>query len=115
MDNGTGLAAWLLGYLTQFQNWLLGILQSLFVGVWDLLTDLLIFLIDRLLELVVYGINGMGWDFSSFSPLTYWNQLPADLISTLNLLGVPIALGMIVAALSVRFVLQLIPFVRLGS
>jgi hypothetical protein len=114
-DNGSGLASWLNGKINAVLSWLLSIISSVFVGLWTLLTDFFIFILDQLFDLVLYIVGGMSWDFGAFSPATYWAMLPADLISVLNLIGVPIALGMIVAALGIRFVLQLIPFVRWGS
>lgn len=115
MSNDSGLAAWLLGWLNTFLAWVLTQIEAIFGGVWDLLSDFFIFVLDKLFDLVLYIIGGMSWDFGGFSPVTYWNQLPADLINTLNLIGVPIALGMIVTALGIRFVIQMIPFVRWGS
>lgn len=114
-DSGTGFAAWLLSWLNAFTAWILTVIASVFVGLWSMLTDLFIFVLDSLFDLVLYIVSGMSWDFTTFNPVTYWNQLPAELISVLNLIGVPIALGMIVAALGIRFILQLIPFVRWGS
>lgn len=114
-DSGTGFASWLSGWFNAFVAWLLALVGSVFVGLWALLTDFLIFVLDSLFGLVLYIVSGMSWDFTTFNPVTYWNQLPADLVSVLNLIGVPIALGMIVTALGIRFVLQLIPFVRWGS
>jgi hypothetical protein len=114
-DNGSGLAAWLNTKINAVLSWFVSIISSVFVGLWTLLTDFFIFILDQLFDLVLYIVGGMSWDFGAFSPATYWAMLPADLISVLNLIGVPIALGMIVAALGIRFVLQLIPFVRWGS
>ena len=114
-DSGTGFAAWLLSWLNAFTAWILTVIASVFIGLWAMLTDLFIFVLDSLFDLVLYIVSGMSWDFTTFNPVTYWNQLPADLVSVLNLIGVPIALGMIVAALGIRFILQLIPFVRWGS
>ncbi|MEK7437377.1 MAG: DUF2523 family protein [Pseudomonadota bacterium] len=114
-DSGTGFAAWLLSWLNAFTAWILTVIASVFVGLWAMLTDLFIFVLDSLFDLVLYIVSGMSWDFTTFNPVTYWNQLPADLVSVLNMIGVPIALGMIVAALGIRFILQLVPFVRWGS
>ncbi len=110
-----GFASWLLGWLNSFLAWVLDILGTVFTGLWDLLSDLLFFVFDKVLDLLVYIVSGLSWDFSGFSPAQYWNQLPAELVNALNLLGVPLALGMIVIALGIRFVLQTIPFVRWGS
>jgi len=114
-DSGTGFAAWLLSWLNAFTAWIVTVIGSVFVGLWSMLTYFFIFVLDSLFDLVLYIVGGMSWDFTTFNPVTYWNQLPASLISVLNLIGVPIALGMIVTALGIRFILQLIPFVRWGS
>lgn len=114
-DNSSGLAAWLNAKISAVLSWVVSIITTLFAGLWSLLTDFFIFVIDQLFALVLYIVGGMTWNFSTFNPVTYWNQLPASLISVLNLIGVPIALGMIVTALGIRFILQLIPFVRWGS
>ena len=112
---GSDFAAWLGGVFNSILAWIVSLLVSVFGGLWAMLTDLLLWSLDQLLNLVQYIVNGLHWDFSSFSPVQYWNALGPDLLNALNLLGVPIALGMIVAALAIRFVLQIIPFVRWGS
>ena len=114
-STSTGIAGWLAGWFNAFLSWLLGLVGTIFVGLWALLSDFLLFCFDQVLDLVSYVVSGMSWDFSGFTAATYWNQLPADLISTLNLIGVPAALALIGAALAIRFVLQIIPFVRWGS
>lgn len=112
---GSDFAAWLAGWFNSVLAWVVALLQSVFGGLWTMVTDLLLWGLDQLLNLVVYIVNGLTWNFSGFSPVQYWNALSPDLLNALNLLGVPIALGLIVAALTIRFILQIIPFVRWGS
>ncbi len=111
----TNFAAWLRGWLDSFLAWVLETIQSVFVGVWEMLKDVLFFAVDSIFLLVIYIVNGIAWSFGDFNPTQYWNALPPEILNTANLVGVPIAVSMIVAALGIRFVIQMIPFIRWGS
>ena len=108
-------AGWLKSYFDSLIAWILVQIGAVFSGLWDLLTDFFIYVLDKLFDLVTYIVSSMTWDFTGFYPVQYYNALPSSLTSVFNLLGVPTALAMIVAALTIRFVLQMIPFVRWGS
>jgi hypothetical protein len=44
-----------------------------------------------------------------------WGSLPGDIVNIMGLLGFGDAANIIMTAISIRLLLQLIPFVRLGS
>lgn len=49
------------------------------------------------------------------TPADFFGGLSLDILQLASLFSIPQALGIIAAAYPIRFMLQLIPFVRLGS
>lgn len=98
-------------------SWLAGLVASVFVAAWDMLTDIFVWLFDQLLGLVVSAVQSINLSgIPGAATITgYWSQLPAEMLNMLGYLGFGPAFAIIAAALGVRLVLQLIPFVRLGS
>jgi hypothetical protein len=76
-----------------------------------MLTDFIFYTFDKILDLIVLLIN----QIPTVPIPNFWGLIPAQTANILGLSGVGQALGMIVASLIIRFTLQLIPFVRLGS
>lgn len=102
----------LLSKIAGFAGWFLKVFKQIFVDVWNVLTDLFCWLLDSALGLASSIIDTVA---VPFTPSTYYSMIPADMANMLGYVGVPQAISMIVAALVIRFLLQLIPFVRLGS
>lgn len=105
----------MLTWLSQRWNDFLNLCLSVLLSVWDMTIDLLCFIFEIIFSLVVSLVDGLGGVFSSFSLLQYLSVLPDDMINVMALIGINEVSSIIVSALIVRFVLQLIPFVRLGS
>lgn len=112
--------------LDSFTTWL----KALFENLWEsfveflknfLLTlvdafkDLFYFVIDTLLEFVVPLIDTITAPLTVFNPQTYINALPFEILNVMGLLRLGEAMAIVVAALLIRLIMQLIPFVRLGS
>lgn len=107
-------------------EWLRDTLLSLVYLIFDVLGSLLVTFIDfikyglykfliSLLDIISYLLNGA---FSLLKPLDlsgYINGFGEDAVNVLSYVGFPQALSMILVAITIRFTLQLIPFVRLGS
>lgn len=102
----------LLAKIAGFAGWLLNVFLQIFKDLWNLVTDMFCWVLDQALSLVSTIIDTIT---VPFDPSTYYSMIPADTANMLGIIGVPQALGMIVSALIIRFTLQLIPFVRLGS
>ena len=88
----------------------------------DLLESLLLMLVDffsmifeSLLDLVKTATDGI-FDRIDTSMLTNaMGNVPAQIIHVATMVGVGECIGIITAALIIRFIIQLIPFIRLGS
>lgn len=105
------LSDWLQDIWDSFENW--G--KSLLLTVWDMLKDFLIFLLEFLLEVAVLILEGLGTLFDSLNLAQYISAIPPDVQNIMGLIGLGQAMGIIVTSLVIRIMLQLIPFVRLGS
>ena len=95
-------------------EWIGALWIAIFVALWDLVKDGFAWLFEQVLKVAVSAIGSI--DTSAVD--AYAGQvgaLPAELLNILGLLGVGTAISIITAAITVRLVMQLIPFVRLGS
>lgn len=87
---------------------------AVFEALWDFIRDAACWPFEQLMDVVVSAVQAL--DLSGFAGFTSaWGELPAELVNILGLLGVGHAAAIIVSAISIRLVLQLIPFTRLGS
>lgn len=87
---------------------------AIFVALWDLIRDAFCWPFEQLLGIVQTAVESI--DVSGVSGnLGVWGSLPGEVLNILGLLGLGTAISIITAAIAVRLVLQLIPFVRLGS
>ena len=96
-------------------NDILDISYRLLLTVFDFLKDLLFWFVESLLDLVIFAIDGMGNMFNGLDVTQYINALPPETKQMLALTGISDAMTMVVACIFIRILLQLIPFVRLGS
>lgn len=105
------LTAWFASVWNSFERWGKSVLLTLF----DMLKDFLYFIFETLLEIVQLILNGLGSLFDSINLAQYISAIPPDVSNVMGLTGLGQAMSMIVAAIGIRVLLQLIPFVRLGS
>lgn len=102
----------ILAKVVNFAKWLLLCFKQVFVDIWNMLTDLLCWSFESVLGIAIGALDAIA---IPFNPQTYYNMIPAGAANMLGYIGVPQALGIIVAGLVIRFLLQTIPFVRWGS
>ena len=100
--------------ITAVLTWIGQLWVAIFVALWDMAKDAWSWPFDQILQVATTAINAVDLGGLSGS-LQGWGSVPADVMNILGLLGVGQALGIIGAAIGIRFALQLIPFVRLGS
>jgi len=105
----------MLDWFAERWNDFLNLCLSVLLSIWDMVIDLVCFIFEIIFNLVVSLVDGLGGVFSSFGLLQYLSMLPDDMINVMALVGANEASAIIVSAVIVRFTLQLIPFVRLGS
>lgn len=86
---------------------------AVFVALWAVVKDGWSWPFDQMMSVSVSAVSSI--DISQLSSVNAWGSLPGEVLNILGLLGVGTAVSIITAAIGVRLVLQLIPFVRLGS
>lgn len=96
-------------------TWFGSLFVAVFVALWDMIKDAFSWVFDQLMSIVVSAVAAI--DVSALNGLSAqgWGALPAEVLNILGLIGVGTAIQIITAAILIRMVLQLIPFVRLGS
>lgn len=90
-------------------------LYALVLTIFDFLKDFLWFVLDNLIRAAVGMLDLVGEALAALNPLQYISAIPAETQAMMAMSGFNEAMGIIVAAIGVRFILQLIPFVRWGS
>lgn len=108
------LFSMLFAKVTAVISWFGELWVAIFAAAWDLVKDAFAWLFEQVLKVAISAIGAV--DTSAID--SYAGQvgsLPAELLNILGLLGVGTAISIITAAIVIRMVLQLIPFVRLGS
>lgn len=102
-------------FIARLANWLLALLKNLFDSLVLLLKDLGAWTLDVVFDLIGLAMEGLDSVMEANPFQGWWNGLPTEVTGMANAIGLPEAMGAIIAALVVRFLLQLIPFVRWGS
>lgn len=88
--------------------------KDIFEALWLLVKDFFFWVLETILELAKNIISAM--DFTQIEQYaSSFGSLPADVLNIMGLIGLGYALGIIFTAISIRFLLQLVPFTRLGS
>lgn len=96
-------------------GWLLVQVKSALLTLWDMFTDLLLMVVDLFMSVGLYALEGMSQTLELVNITNYINGMPTEVLGIVNAIGLGEAIGMIMAAGTVRLLMQLIPFVRLGS
>ncbi|MDR7377640.1 hypothetical protein J2X19_002319 [Rhodoferax ferrireducens] len=104
----------LLAKITAVVQWFADLGKQVFKDLWEIATDVPCWIFDKLLDVVVSAISSL--DLSGLQQYGgAWGSLPSEILNILGLLGVGQAVAIITAAITIRLILQLIPFTRLGS
>lgn len=102
-------------WLKDFGNWLLDILKTMANTLLTMFKDAMLFIFEQIMILLTFILDSMGDLFSGLDITSYMSGIPSGTAWVLAQIGVGQALSMIVGAITIRILLQLIPFVRLGS
>jgi hypothetical protein len=105
----------MLEWLSETYNSFIDFLYQLLLSLMDMLKDIFIWALDQLMNVGKLMLDGVGSLMSGLDIAQYFEMIPPETGYYLNLLGVSQAMGMIATCLAIRFLLQLIPFVRWGS
>ncbi|PKM20076.1 MAG: VSK receptor [Gammaproteobacteria bacterium HGW-Gammaproteobacteria-15] len=102
-------------WLIDFGNWLLDILKTMANTLLTMMKDVFLFAIEQLLILVNFILGTMGNLFEGLNFAQYFDGIPPEVAWVMSQIGFGQAMTMVIGSLIIRFFLQLIPFVRLGS
>ena len=104
----------LLAKFAALVEWFGKLFVAVFKAAWDFIRDALTWPIEQLLDVAKSALEAI--DVSGITTnLNAWGSLPSEVSNILGLLGAGTAINIIASAIAVRLVLQLIPFVRLGT
>lgn len=105
----------LLSWLGGIPAWIFQLLKNLLSSLFDMLADLFAYLLDMLLQGVSGLIALVPMPTVSFNANSYMSGAPAEFIAFAVAIRLPEAFAIIVAALGIRFLLGLIPLIRVGG
>lgn len=95
-------------------KWFGELAVKVFEAAWLFAQDVICWAFESVLKLVAVILS--GFDFSALtSQAGAWAGLPAGTLEVLAAIGISPAIGLILSAISIRLLLQLVPFTRLGS
>lgn len=97
-----------------FQN-LVDFLYSLILTLFDFMKDFFWWVLDELFQAIIFVMDSLSLSLNAISPLTYIDSIPQNTKYFMAAVGFNESMGMLVAAITVRILLRLIPFVRLGG
>lgn len=105
----------MLDWFVSAYNDFVDFLYALLLTLGDMFKDLFLWFLEQLLEVGEMLLSGVGDMLSGLDIASYFSAIPSETAYILNAIGLSQALGMIVTSLGIRFLLQMIPFVRWGS
>lgn len=88
---------------------------KLFLTLLTALKDLFFWALETLFNAVTHLLSGISDLFSQMDVSSYMTAIPSQVAWVFIQVGLPNALVIISSAIGIRLILQLIPFVRLGS
>ena len=88
---------------------------DLVLSIQAIFKDIFMWIFENILDLSLLAINGLDSFFAGLDVAQHINALPPEVSYYASALGLSQAMGMIILAITIRILLQLIPFVRHGS
>lgn len=101
------------GWINYFFEVLKNIISAVFVDVWEVFKDFGLFVFDEILKIFDWVVADL------ISPLmpdlsgapSWWAGLGSDLLNLAGYVNIDTALGLVIAALTIRLILNFIPFI----
>lgn len=104
----------LLDFIASLPSWLVNLVKGVFLSLFDLIKDGFYWVFDTALGNATSAMGGI--DTTGINNyLSSFGSLPAEILNVCGLLHMGTCMTIIGTAIVIRIVLQLIPFVRLGS
>lgn len=105
--------------ISKFVEWLGKLVVEVFKAAWDMLTDSFVWIFEALFKLAAKALDGVADSFGlsnlAQQVKSYWDLIPIEVLQIMQAIGVSSAFAIVVLGILIRFAMQLIPFVRLGS
>lgn len=105
----------MLDWFAQRWNDFIDFMWRLMLTLFDILKDFFYWIFDEILSFCILVLDGMGSLLDGLSVAQYFSALPPETVAILSQIGLSEAMGMVITSLTIRFFLQVIPFVRWGS
>ena len=80
-----------------------------------LLVDFVCLIFEALLDLVKVAMDGIFSSIDTSMLTQAMGSVPAQMLHVAQMVGVGEAVGIVLTAITIRFILQLIPLIRTGS
>lgn len=101
--------------MTGFFVSLLNLIADLILTLFSLVGDLFVYLVSTLLESVLVIVQAMFGGFDTSVIVNAMNAIPPQVFDLAYRVGLKEVSVIVTGALTIKFTLQLIPFVRIGS
>lgn len=96
-------------------DWALDQVKSALLTLWDMFKDLLIFITDTIMQAGFLILEGFADVLALVDLSTHITSMPPEVQFVMSQTGLGAAIGIVMTAGAARLMMQLIPFVRLGS
>ncbi|MBC8283225.1 MAG: DUF2523 domain-containing protein [Nitrospinae bacterium] len=99
------------GWLNYLIDGIVNIVETIFDGLWNIFGEILLFIVDAFLDVVDWVISLISSMLPTLNIPTWWGQIGADALGILGYIQVDTGIGIVVAALLIRLILNFIPFI----
>lgn len=103
----------LIGQSVIYTAFAVALVAVIFTSLWVFGDDLFMFFIDKVFVFIGSMISDNQVSVADYNFMSFVSDLPPDVINLLALLKFSYCLKVVLSALTARFILNLIPFVRL--
>ena len=101
-----------LGWINYLIDSIWNLIKAMFSAFFGFLGDIALYFFEELIKFGMSSIAQLLPDTVVPNLSPYWNSLPGQVISLLAYVKIPQALGMIVSAYTIRFIIAMIPFIK---
>ncbi|RVT44647.1 DUF2523 domain-containing protein [Rheinheimera sediminis] len=102
-------------FLIDFGNWLYDIFYAAVATVGVLIYDVLLLILEGFFIVGQTALDGIALTMETLNLGDYMTFLGPDVLAWIVAIGFTEAMGMVITGISIRLLLQIIPFTRLGS
>ena len=89
-----------------------GMLGAMLYDIWDILRDLFFLIVEEILSVGGWVMEFINSRFPELDLAPFWSMATPTLIHFLDYLDFGICIGIVVSALSIRFIMNFIPFIK---